>query len=215
MSKVIFFDLDGTLTDSQEGILSCVELALRQLGLTVPERKKLKPFIGPPLRVTFPKFGVPEDRVEEAVALYRSRFSEVGLFEAQPYPGIHGLLSKLKARGFRLCVATSKPEGFATRVLEHFKLDRYFDIVCGATLDGQRDSKASVIAYLLEQLPAGTEAVMVGDTAHDVIGAKEFGIPTVGVTWGYDTVENLTSAGAAAIAHSMEELYQILTEELL
>ncbi len=208
--KSIFFDLDGTLTDSGEGIFNCAELALRHFGLPIPTRQEMRVFVGPPLRETFAKFGVPENGIETAMEVYRSRYNTVGLFENTPYPGIRELLEHLKADGHRLFVATSKPESMAVRILEKFDLARYFDIICGATFDKSRDCKEAVIAYLLEQTGDPSRAVMVGDTAYDVIGAKAHGIPTIGVAWGYGKVEDMRNAGAAAIANSMEELYELL-----
>lgn len=210
MKKAIFFDLDGTLTDSGEGIINCASLALSHFSLPVPSREEMRVFVGPPLRDTFQKFGVPRDRVDEAVAVYRSRYTTVGMFENFPYPGIEELLLALKAQGYRLFVATSKPESMSVTILEHFGLAKYFDIICGATMDGIRDEKSAVIAYLLEQIGTGCHAVMVGDTAFDVLGAAAHGIPTVGVSWGYGEIRDMERAGAAAIAHSMEELLELL-----
>ena len=208
--KSIFFDLDGTLTDSGEGIFNCAELALRHFGLPIPSRQEMRVFVGPPLRETFAKFGVPADSIETAMEVYRSRYNTEGLFENTPYPGIRELLERLKNDGHKLYVATSKPESMAVRILEKFDLARYFNIICGATFDKSRDCKEAVIAYLLEQTGDPSNAVMIGDTAFDVIGAKFHGIPTVGVAWGYGKVEDMVEAGAAAIANSMNELYELL-----
>ena len=208
--KSIFFDLDGTLTDSGEGIFNCAELALRHFGLPIPTRQEMRVFVGPPLRETFAKFGVPAEGIETAMEVYRSRYNTVGLFENTPYPGIRELLEQLKADGHRLYVATSKPESMAVRILEKFDLARYFDIICGATFDKSRDCKEAVIAYLLEQTADPSGAIMVGDTAYDVIGAKFHGIPTVGVAWGYGKVADMVSAGAVAIARDTEELFNLL-----
>lgn len=209
--KTIFFDLDGTLTDSGEGIMNCATLALERLGLPVPDRDALRVFVGPPLRETFLKFGVPEDQIEKAVQIYRSRYRTVGKFENFPYPGIRELLSDLSADGCRLFVATSKPETMAVEILTKFELSDYFERICGATMDGSRDSKEAVLAYLLNKIGSVSDVVMVGDTAYDVIGAAAHGIPTIGVTWGYGTREAMESAGAARIAASPSELYQFLT----
>ena len=166
--------------------------------------------MGPPLRDSFVKAGVPEDKVEEAIAVYRSRYTNVGLFENTPYSGIRELLEKLTALGYRLFVATSKPEEMAVRVLKKFDLFRYFERVCGATMDKSRDSKSAVIAYLLAECRNGENAIMVGDTAFDVIGAAEHKIPTIGVSWGYGNAEEMKAAGAVSIANTPDELYFLL-----
>ena len=208
--KAILFDLDGTLTDSGEGIINCAELALRHYGLPVPSREEMRVFIGPPLRDTFIKFGVPEDKAEEAIEIYRSRYIPIGKFENRPYDGIRELLEKLQAQGHRLYIATSKPEGMSVDILEHFDLAKYFTRICGATLDASRSTKSQVIAYLLEQCRDVSEAVMVGDTAFDVLGAKAHGMPCIGVSWGYGSVADMEAAGAAAIAHTPGELFELL-----
>lgn len=207
---VILFDLDGTLTDSGEGITKCVKLALDHFGIPVESLDSLRYFVGPPLRDSFVKAGIPTGKVEEAIAIYRSRYTNVGLFENVPYPGIRELLEKLTALGHRLFVATSKPEEMAVRVLQKFDLFRYFEKVCGATLDKSRDSKSAVIAYLLQSAGNAENAVMVGDTAFDVVGAAEHGIPTVGVSWGYGSVDEMKASGAVAIANTAEELLFLL-----
>ncbi len=209
--RAIFFDLDGTLTDSSPGITSCAALALRHFDLPVGDLKDLQVFIGPPLRETFPKFGVPTDRVEEAIEVFRSRYNTVGKFENAPYPGIRQVLEALRARGHRLFVATSKPETTAKEVLDKFDLSQYFELVCGATMDGTRDSKESVIAWLLSFLDGTRNPIMVGDTAYDVIGANAFGIPTIGVTWGFGESQDLLEAGAVKLVDTMEELLAVLT----
>lgn len=208
--KSIFFDLDGTLTDSGEGIFNCAELSLRHFGLPIPSRQEMRVFVGPPLRETFAKFGVPADGIETALEVYRSRYNTIGLFENTPYAGIRELLEQLQSDGYRLFVATSKPESMAVRILEKFDLAKYFEIICGATFDKSRDSKEAVIAYLLDQADGRESAIMVGDTAYDVIGANAHGIPTIGVAWGYGKVEDMTAAGAISIAQSPQELYQLL-----
>lgn len=208
--KVILFDLDGTITDSGEGIINCCELALRHYGLPVPSREKMRVFVGPPLHETFQKFGVPAEECDNAVAVFRSRYTTVGIFENTPYPGIRALLEALTANGNRLFIATSKPEVMANRVLAHFDLAKYFEMVCGATMDRSRIEKSDVIAYLLEYIGETKNTVMVGDTAFDVTGAASHGIPTIGVAWGYGKVEDMVSAGAYAIARTPEELLELL-----
>ena len=210
MPKSILFDLDGTLTDSGEGIMNCAALALERLGIPIPPRDALRVFVGPPLHDTFRQFGVPEDQVDEAIRIHRSRYVPIGKFENTPYPGIRELLEKLRAQGNRLYVATSKPEEMAVEVLEHFDLAHFFDHICGASLDRSRSAKDAVISYLLQLHGADGQMVMVGDTVFDVLGAVAHGIPAVGVAWGYGSVEEMKKAGAAAIAVTMDELLSIL-----
>ena len=212
MTKSILFDLDGTLTDSGEGIINCAIYALEYYGLPIPSREELRVIVGPPLHESFVRFGVPEEEAENAVAKYRERYIPIGKYENTPYPGIRELLERLKAEGHRLYVATSKPEGMSVDILEHFDLAKYFTRICGASMDTSRSSKEAVIEYLLNECGAQKNAIMVGDTAFDVLGAKAHGIPTVGVSWGYGTVEDMEKAGAAAIVHTMEELYQALVK---
>lgn len=211
-AKAVLFDLDGTLTDSGEGIINCAVFAMERLGIPVPPREKLGVFVGPPLWDTFRQFGVPSDRVDEAVEIFRSRYVPIGKFENTPYPGIRETLEALRAQGRKLYVATSKPEVTAREILEHFDLSRYFAEICGATVDKTRTSKEDVIAYLLSLDACRENSVMVGDTAFDVIGAAAHGIPTIGAAWGYGKTEDMVSAGAAAIARSPEDLLRIIEE---
>lgn len=209
-SKAIFFDLDGTLTDSGEGIINCATLALEHFGLPVPSREEMGVFVGPPLDQTFIKFGVPADKTDEAIRVFRSRYLVVGKFENKPYPGIREVLDTLKKQGYRLFVATSKPETTAVEILHKFDLAQYFEVICGATFDTNRVHKADVIAYLLEQIGTPEDILMVGDTEFDVLGAAAHGIKTIGVSWGYGKVAAMQEAGAIAIAHNMDELLQLI-----
>ena len=211
-AKAIFFDLDGTLTDSGEGIMNCAELALRHYGLPVPSREEMRVFVGPPLDQTFVKFGVPAEKAQEAIEVFRSRYRTVGKFENFPYPGIRDALQTLKEQGHRLFVATSKPEILANEVLSHFDLAGFFEQIAGATLDGSRSHKADVITYLLGLTGDVGQTVMVGDTAFDVLGAAAHGIPTIGVAWGYGKVADMEQAGAVAIARTMDELVELLNQ---
>lgn len=210
--KAILFDLDGTLTDSGEGIMKSAVFALSHYGIPAPSEAELRTFVGPPLTESFARFGVTGDKLEEAVKHYRSRYIPIGKFENHPYPGIRELLEKLCADGHKLYVATSKPEAMSVEILEHFDLARYFRVICGASTDFSRNSKEAVIAHLLSICGAQENAVMVGDTAYDVIGAKAHGIPTVGVAWGYGKVSDMEAAGAMAIANTMDELYSLLSK---
>ena len=210
--KSILFDLDGTLTDSGEGIINCATLALEHFGLPVPSREEMGVFVGPPLDKTFIEFGVPADKTQEAIDVFRSRYLVVGKFENNPYPGIRELLETLKRQGHRLFVATSKPESTAVEILNKFELAQYFEVICGASFDDSRSHKADVIAYLLKQIGTPENIFMVGDTEFDVAGAAAHGIATVGVSWGYGKVEAMEKAGAAAIVHTMEELLAFINQ---
>lgn len=212
MPKSILFDLDGTLTDSGEGIMNCAEKTLRHYGITPPDRTVMRSFVGPPLLDSFPRFGVPADKAREAVQIYRSYYVPEGMFQNFPYPGIEELLMKLKAEGYQLFVATAKPEHMSITILDAFGLSKYFQQIYGATVDGLPDTKAAVISRLLEAYPEARDAVMVGDTAIDVKGAAAHHIPTIGVSWGYGEVADMEKAGAIAIAHTMDELYELLTK---
>ena len=209
-SKAILFDLDGTLTDSSEGITRCVNLALNHFGIRVNSLDELRVFIGPPLRDTFVDFGIAPSDVEEAISIFRSRYNTVGKYENTPYPGIPNLLKQLQQEGFRLFVATSKPEMTAIEILDKFELSQYFEEICGATMDFSRETKDAVIAYLLNKIGTVDNAVMVGDTAFDVHGAAAHGIPTIGVSWGFDSIESIQNAGAVSIAHTPDELLKLI-----
>lgn len=210
MPKTILFDLDGTLTDSGEGIINCAALALEHFGMPVPDRQTMRVFVGPPLHETFVKFGIPDEKADEAVEVYRSRYHTVGKFENTPYPGIREMLEDLQSKGYRLLVATSKPEALSIEILDKFDLAKYFYKICGASMDRSRSTKEDVIAYLLQENGTAENMVMVGDTAFDVIGAAAHNIPTIGVAWGYGEVEDMVDAGAIAIANTTEELHRLL-----
>ncbi|MBR4554913.1 MAG: HAD family hydrolase [Ruminococcus sp.] len=211
---IILFDLDGTLTDSREGIIRSAEYALRELGQPVPGNDKMKLMLGPPLIVSMRElFGMPEELAQQAVKKYRERYSTVGLFENRPYDGVKDMLKELKAAGRRLAVATSKPEVFSVRILEKFGLAGYFENITGSGLDGSRDTKREVIEEALSRLGVRdrSKAIMVGDRSHDIIGAREAGIPCIGAGWGYAPEGELNENGAAVIASSPGELLMLLT----
>ena len=212
MPRTILFDLDGTLTDSGEGIINCAEKTLRHLGITPPDRTTMRSFVGPPLLDSFPKFGIPADQAEEAVRIYRQFYVPEGMFQNYPYPGIEEVLEKLCNDGHTLFVATAKPEHMSVTILEHFGLSQYFEGIFGAIIDGLPDTKASVIARILEAYPDAKDVILVGDTVTDVKGAAVHNIPTVGVSWGYGEVADMEKAGAVAIVNSMDELYEYLSK---
>lgn len=207
----IIFDLDGTLTDSGEGVMGSVVYAFEKLGYPVPSPAQLRACMGPPLTESFPRYGIPEDRVDEAVLLYRENYIKNGANMLNyPYPGIAEMLSRLRESGKKLYVATSKPEDQARDVLSRFSLDKYFSFIAGATYDRSRESKSAVIRFLIDHIGGTDPALMVGDRKYDVIGAAEFGIETVGILWGYGSVEELTEAGAIALARTPEKLADML-----
>lgn len=210
MAKSILFDLDGTLTDSGQGIMNSVVYALEHFGIPSPTETELRSVVGPPLGGTFTRFGVPQDQLDKAIEIYRSRYIPIGRFENEPYFGIFDLLEKLRADGHRLCVATSKPEWMSIEILEHFGLAKYFDIICGEVAETARNSKAAVIAHVLDTCDNRENAVMIGDTVYDITGAKKNNIRAIGVDWGYGLSEDMKQAGADAIAYSMDQLYDLL-----
>lgn len=211
--KTILFDLDGTLTDSGEGIINCAALALEHFHIPVPSREAMRVFVGPPLTSTFRSFGIPEEKIPEAVKVFRSRYTPVGIFENSPYPGIHQLLDTLSRHGHKLYVATSKPEEMAITVLRHFELEQFFTGICGAAMDESRTNKEEVIAYLLEKNGTADNMLMIGDTVFDVLGAASHGIPTIGVSWGYGDPEEMRRAGAISVATNMDELLNLIEAE--
>ena len=211
--KYILFDLDGTLTDPKEGITKSVQYALRHYGIDVEDLDSLCPFIGPPLAESFSKFyGFPREQAVEAISVYREYFGVQGWRENVVYDGIEETLGALKAAGAHLLVATSKPELYAKRILEHFHLDSYFDWIGGADMEETRVRKADVIRYVIELAGLSfdeesiSQMVMVGDREHDVLGAKEVGMDCVGVLYGFGDRNELEESGAAAIVESTSEL---------
>lgn len=213
MYQTILFDLDGTLTDPGEGITNSVAYALEKFDIKNEDRTSLYKFIGPPLKDSFMEFyGFSEEDALKAIAYYRERFREKGMFENMVYDGIVELLSKLKHAGKKLIVATSKPEEFTLTILKHFDLLQYFDFVAGATMDGSRSEKEEIIHYALEhcQIENLDETVMVGDRKFDILGAKTNGIDSIGVLFGYGSLEELEIAGATYIADSPEELGKLI-----
>ena len=213
---IILFDLDGTLTDSAPGILNSVRYACRKLGLEMPSETTLRKFLGPPLIDSFRQLvGLSDAEADRAVSAFREYFPTKGLFENEVYPGIPALLADLKAAGKTVLIATSKPEEFAKRIMEHFNLAQYCDFICGATLDETRTDKAEVIAYALETagITDKSRVVMVGDREHDVLGAKKNGLPCVGAVYGYGSAEELTAAGADALAEVPEDILRYVQEQ--
>ncbi len=210
---ILFFDLDGTLTDPGLGITNAVMYSLEKYGLPVPERRELYKFIGPPLTWSYQTYmGFSEEKSIEAVKFYREHYSVTGLFENEVYPGIAELLAALRAAGKTLVVATSKPEKFAVQILEHFSLAEYFHHICGASFDGKIGTKHEVIEYALTRCgsPERSKVLMIGDREHDILGAKASGLGSLGVLYGYGDRAEHEAAGADAIVESVAELGALL-----
>jgi phosphoglycolate phosphatase len=205
----VLFDLDGTLTDPAEGIIRCIQYSLTKLEISCPPREELACYIGPPLREVFVSICNSPDEafVERAVAVFRERFSTIGLFENTPYAEVSQMLSDFKSKSYRLFVATSKPQVFAERILKHFSLTDYFIEIQGNDLEGRLDDKAQLVRDLVTRrslIPE--ETIMVGDRKHDVNAAKRNGLISLGVTYGYGSREELFEAGVDYICDSPLEV---------
>ncbi len=211
MKKCIFFDLDGTLTDSGEGIMKCAQTVFEHFGMQAPDRRELRSFVGPPLYKSFEKFGIPNDKIDEAIKVYRKRYNTVGKFENRPYDNIEILLSKLKNDGHRLFIATAKPQTVSVEILRHFGLYEYFECICGAGDDGTRREKHQVIQHLMQSCQNLDNIVMVGDTMSDVEGARICKIPVIAVLWGYGDRNELIK-NADLTAEAIEGLYAVLSK---
>ena len=216
MKKAVFFDLDGTLTDPGEGITNSAAYAIRCFGLDVATREELYSFIGPPLDRSFMDFcGFDQESAVLAVKYYRDYYAEHGIFENTLFDGVSELLCALKENGKTVVLATSKPEHYARIILEHFGIDKYFDFICGGSMDEKRNKKEEIIEYALDTSGIAPEdAVMVGDRLYDIEGAKANGLMSVGVLFGYGDRAELEGAGADMIAADMAELEKILFEEI-
>lgn len=212
--KTILFDLDGTLTDPALGITNSVQHALHYYGINEEYTNLLK-FIGPPLIDSFMEYyGFDLEQAKQAVIYYREHFSTHGLFENKVYPGIPKLLQQLKDQGYQLAVATSKPEEFSIRILDHFDLSQYFIGIYGATLDSSRSSKGDVITYALDCLNIKNldDVIMVGDRMHDVIGAHQNKIKVIGVLYGYGSHKEMENNHADWIVKNIKELYSTIQQ---
>lgn len=212
--EVILFDLDGTLTDPKIGITKSVQYALGKFGIIEDDLDKLEPFIGPPLSDSFREFySFGDAQIVQAIQYYREYFSRKGLYENKVYDGMKGMLKALKNCGKKLIVATSKPTEFSEQILEYFNMEGYFDFVAGSNFDGTRAKKGDVIRYVVSNLSGYDKKniVMVGDRKFDVYGARENGIQSIAVTYGYGSGIELTEAKPEFLAHSVKELSDLLT----
>lgn len=214
MTETVLFDLDGTLANTERGIFNGINYALSSFGISVTDTKTLYAFIGPPLEDAFRSVtGLSPEQAKRAVEQYRVYYRAGGVLECALYEGIAELLRELKQRGITVIMATAKPEVFARQIAEHFDIARYFDEICGATLDGVRKEKNDVLAYVLQKTAINpASAVMVGDRMYDVLGGKKFGMKTVGVTYGFGKKEELCSCRADKIVDTVAELRAYLCE---
>ena len=209
----LFFDLDGTLTDPARGITLCFQHTMHVMGRPAPETRDLLRYIGPPLRGTLAELLGTEDPavIETAIAHYRERFAAVGMYENEVYPDVPAGLAELQGAGYRMWVVTSKPAVYAREIVEHFGLRGYFREVHGPDLAGRHAEKTALIAHVLEHERLDPENVwMIGDRVFDVAGGRKNGTRTIGVSWGYGSVEELREAGADAVVESMARLVEIL-----
>ena len=209
----VLFDLDGTLTDPAEGIVRCVQHSLATLQISCPPAEELTRYIGPPLRELFMSVCKSADEVliERAVAIFRERFSTVGLFENIPYSEVPSMLQRLNLVSYKLFVATSKPQVFAERILQHFGLANHFEEIHGNDLEGSLDNKSELLRELLANRSLNPkETVMVGDRKHDVIAAKSNGLVSIGVTYGYGSRGELIEAGVDYLCHSPTEVVSVI-----
>ncbi len=209
----IYFDLDGTLTDPYEGITKCILYALDELGFDHPSDEYLHSCIGPPLYETFPEM-VGKELTLKAIDLYRERFVDVGWQENEPYDGILEALETISAAGHTLFVATSKPHVHAGRIIQHFGMGQYIKQVYGCELDGTRSSKTELLEYAIDENPGAIERMMIGDRKHDLIGAIANGMRPIGVSYGYGSIDELSSAGAVDIASTPASLPAVVVKNL-
>ncbi|MBQ7975456.1 MAG: HAD hydrolase-like protein [Clostridia bacterium] len=215
MYDIVFFDLDGTLTDPKTGITSCVQYALESFGICEPDKDKLIPFIGPPLKASFKDFyGMTDSDADKAVEKYRERFSSVGLYENEIFDGVEEMLEALKESGKTLALVTSKPYVYAKEILRHFDILKYFGEVFAPDLGDLHSEKTHIVARALESYGVENKKrmIMVGDRRMDITGAKDNGIASVGVRFGYAEENELEIAGADFFADSVPELKKILME---
>ncbi len=211
--STVFFDLDGTLVDSGEGVRNSVEYALKKFGIEVENKDSLSCFIGPPLTVSFKTFyGFDDENADRGVAYYREYYKDKGIFEGYVYDGIEETLKRLKDAGKRVMVATSKPEEYAKRVLEKFGIAKYFDFIAGATMDEKtRANKIEIMQYAFDSCGVSpSDTIMVGDRLFDIEGAKHFGMECIAVLYGYVSMEEFKRYGAEYIVETAEDVANLI-----
>lgn len=211
--EYILFDLDGTITDSGDGITKSVQYALKSFGISVDNLKDLNKFIGPPLKDSFKRYyNFDDEKAELGLIRYREYYADKGIYENRLYNGIADLLEKLEKNNKKIILATSKPEVYAKEILKYFKVDNYFAFVAGADFEETRVNKGDVISYALREAKISdlSKAIMIGDREYDIIGAKENNIKSIGVLYGYGDVIELTQARADYIVKNTSELLNII-----
>ena len=215
--QTLLFDLGGTVTDSGPGILNSVRYALEKAGMRSADEEELRSFIGPPLHEQFQRFcGITAEQAKKMVSLYREYYTEKGIFENRVYDGVIPVLGRLKERGCRILLATSKPEKFARIIAQHFGFVQYFDFIGGANLDGSRTEKQEVIEYVLSECGAEcrSDVLMIGDRRYDIEGARRAGVHSMGVLYGYGSRAEIEEAEPDFIAETPDEIAGIVLEEM-
>jgi phosphoglycolate phosphatase len=214
----VLLDLDGTLSDSEPGILRSLQWACEREGFPIPTDEEVRSVIGPPFELGLPQIGIPDDALERVINTYRERYKRIGAFENTLYPGIIEMLDAMADAGLSLSVATAKPEQTAHPILDYFGISERFDVRAGATLTTERRTKAQVIDFALRELEIHADpdlrdhVIMVGDRNHDVLGAMHHGIACIGVTWGYGSIEELLTSGAVALAETPAEVVELVQQ---
>lgn len=215
--KHLLFDLDGTIIDPKVGITKSVQYALAKMGIQIDQLDLLEKFIGPPLRESFSyDYGYNPEETEKAVSYFREYYQEKGVFELKVYEGIQQLFEALINNGYKLYLATSKPELFAKQILDHLNLSRFFTFITGSTMDKSREKKADVIAHIFNQKELGinkNEAIMIGDKKHDLIGANHHNIDSIAVSYGYGSIEELKKEDPTFLVDSVTEIGVVFIPE--
>lgn len=213
--KAIIFDVDGTMLNTAEGIISSAIFAIKKVGYKIPSQQVMQTFIGPPIQVSFAKtYGVTGDILKEMTNLFRDHYKEKDLLKAVPYDGIYDVFSALKDNGFKLAIATYKRQDYAETIVKHFAFDKYTDIICGSDFAGKL-KKNDIIVNALHQakIASRDDAVMIGDTSHDALGAEELGMDFLGVTYGFEfkSIKDIPGKRIVGVAAKPQEILKILT----
>lgn len=215
--KYIFWDLDGTIANTFEGVSKCLAYALEPYGIHISSPDEYLKFIGPPFRVSFPKFlGMGPEKTEEAIARYRERYTPIGVYECELFPGVMETVKQFRRDGLIQCVTTSKPESQARKALKKLEIADFFDDICGATSDGRIDTKDQVLEEAFRRLAQShpdfnkSQVVLIGDTQFDAIGAKAVGIDSIGVSYGFGSREEQLEAGALEVFDDLADLRALL-----